>query len=90
VQWQQSSECRLFGLGHQLRISFNMLGVGGYSVDAGFDSSGRSYGQCDMSARCGRDVFLRDRTTSVRNLKRKMMSQTHDVIYQNDLQKVRN
>jgi hypothetical protein len=34
--------------------------------------------------------FLRDHTTSVRNLKGKMMSQTHDVTYQNDLQKVRN
>ena len=33
--------------------------------------------------------FLHDHTTSVRNLKGKMMSQTHDVIYQNDLQKVR-
>jgi hypothetical protein len=80
----------LFGHGLQCHIFVNMLGVSPYSVDAGFNSSGRSYCWCNMKARCGRDVFLRDHTTSVRNFKWKMMSQTHDVIYQNDLQKLRN
>jgi hypothetical protein len=80
----------LFGLGLQCHIFVNMLGVSPYSVDAGFNSLGRSYSWCNMKARCGRDVFLRDHTTSVRNFKWKMMSQTHDVIYQNDLQKLRN
>ena len=53
----------------------------------GFNHCGRSYGQCNISAPCGKDDLFRDHTTSVSNLKRKMTSQINDVIYQNDPQK---
>ena len=71
-------------------LSLDMLGSHWYSVDAGFNLSGRSYGRCNTRAQCGRDVFLSNHTTLVWNLKGKMMPQTYDVIYQNDQQKVRN
>ncbi len=85
-----SAQCRLFGHGLQRHISLNMLEVSPYSVDVGFNSLGRSYSWCNMKTRCRGDVFSCDPAASVRNLKWKMMSETRDVIYQNDQQKVRN
>ena len=90
VGWSLRTWEAILNMAFRLVLSLDMMGAGWYSVDAGFVRSGRSYGRCNMMDRSGRDVFLRDHTTSVRNLKRKMTSQTHDVIYQNDLQKVRN
>ena len=70
--------------------SLGMLGVCSYSVDAGFNGSGRSCDGCNTRARCPRDVFLRDCTTSTRNSKTKMTSQTRGMIHQNDPQNVWN
>ena len=69
--------------------SLDILGAYWYSVHACFINWGRWYGRCQMRVPCHWDIFLHDHTTLVRNLKGEMMSQTYDVIHQNDLQKVR-
>ena len=76
-----------------------------YSVDAGLIQQLRSYGWCNMRARCGQDVFfmtiqlwwgiLRGRWLVFSHETSTLLWHSrpmiaHDVIHQNDLQNVRN